>query len=73
MISAPSTPGSSQTPYMKPCAGGKPVNAGCAVFHSWPHAQKMTPNAAAIDDATTMSTVRHDVTDGGDCRGLRRW
>ena len=60
MIRAPSTPGISQTPYMKPWAGGNPVNAGCAAFHSWPQAQKMTPKAAAIDDATTMSTVRHD-------------
>src|SRR5688572_3408485 len=58
MMSAPSTPGTSHTPYMKPCAGGKPAKAAAVVFHSWPHAQKTTPKATASDDATTMSTVR---------------
>src|SRR5688500_15013060 len=61
MIIAPTTPGSSQTPYMKPCSGGKPVKAGPAAAQAWFQAQKTTPNATARTAATTMSTVRQRV------------
>ena len=58
MMRAPSTPGSSQTPYMTPCAGGKAANAGPRAPHGRFQAQKTTPKATAITAATTMSTVR---------------
>src|SRR5215210_1137274 len=58
ITSAPRTPGTSHTPYMKPCAGGNAAKAAPVVFQSCPHAQNTTPKATAMEEATTMSTVR---------------
>src|SRR4029453_16457373 len=58
----PSTPGMSHTPYMKARPGSGMASAG--PFQSRPQAQNMTPNAAAMTAATTMSTVRHRRVDG---------
>jgi hypothetical protein len=63
MTSGPSTAGTSQTPYMKACDGGNAVNAVDVVFQRFPHAQKTTPKATAMAEATTTSTVRQDFVD----------
>src|SRR3978361_225250 len=56
--SGASTAGSSQTPYMKACAGGNAANAVPVAAHSRFHAQKTTPKATPSTAVTTMSTVR---------------
>lgn len=58
MTRPPITAGINQTPYSSACAGGKKANAPSVALQTRPHAQKMTPKATAITEATTMSMVR---------------
>jgi 2-dehydro-3-deoxygluconokinase len=58
ITSAPSTPGSSHTPYISPCSGGRKAKALPVAAYSRFQAQKTTPKATAITAATTTSTVR---------------
>ena len=57
-MSGASTAGSSQTPYMTACPGGKAANGAPAAAQSSPQAQKTTPKATPRTAVTTMSTVR---------------